>query len=908
MATPPDPLREDFPVDKLNLQCYLFALFSTEFHMVPSMLINDALFNRNDTMISEMFKNIIVTRPPESDEEASSNWNAVDSEVLQFFSKLTTAQVAALQPKIDLAYVTSTRERKKQGLGSAPKGGGTVKNIKEVPIRFPVYHTHDRAIVYNTGPPDYVATGHEEQFSDIGSGIKSMTIDHRPENPSDNTLIVTLDLFFENIVSLTKSEIINLIRTPKGSIKTEGTIEVSELILKFGWNAPLDFVDMREPGSDISSLGGPVEFSDFSSSDIGALERASQTVLLQLVQHNLKFNQNGSIDLQIQYQGGFERAAEDHSADLFGLNDIREGELKEIETRWQAAADKRESLLNSTKILTTKSAAKLSPSGGSAGTIDLNDTTPELKKIEDEIKELTSAYTQKRNNYMRLAQMDFLQSLIGAAGSRAEDTGDTIGVYFFDVPMEALLYTTDDLLSKYKGLSFPGKYSKDPQVLITPEATYRIHPNGNVVNWGGPGTPEAKWEDVSLSDKAKQNLRSYMQEWYLRNNVNSGDGVYDPTLVTDTLKLEAGMRRIYFTTLGRIVDLAASNFVNGSGLADSKEVILGTLSYDNPFKGGAREHVSLASLPISIEAFVAWFTENFASENYPRISFHNFVNRLIKDFVNPYLAGNVCPMLYSLTSDINPILSSKTVLGHGKNLPTRGTYMEYNENIPKPIFDVQYENLREYFHIFVSLNTIQGGTHSGMLEDDSKRGIFHVVPAQSAGVVKAVEFERIDMQHLRASRMVNIEHNEPGTVLRERYNATVKMIGNSLFKGGDIIYIDPVFMGDLGRIEFKTLGVGGYYLVLSVKNRFSGGNFETTMKAFWVSDRDKLSINSLYGGVSLLPASNLVGPEGLRDNPFRKTAIGILFGPPAAGGGEAAPDSQIGAQPQSDTIYGITSE
>ena len=880
----PPPVSGDFSVDKLNLQCYLFALFSTDFYLIPSMLINSALDLHRDDIIADMFKNIILVRPPDNDVEASKNWNAVDVDVMRLFSTLTPLQVAALQPKIDLAYVTSTRERKKQGLDKAPAGGGTIKNIKEVPVKFPVYHYYDNATIYTQGA-NYEKVG-EDRYSTFGSGIKSMTVDHRPENPSDNTLMVTLDLFFENIVSLTQAEILNLIKTPKGSLKTEGEVEVSELILKFGWNAP-QFVDSWEPGGKMRE-----EYADFSPAEIDALEKSSQTVLLQLVQHNLKFNQNGSIELQIQYQGGFERAAEDHSADLFGVNDIQDDVLKEIEDKWQAAVDKRETLLGEARILTTKSAEKLS-TGGSG--VDLSDTTPELKKIEDEIRELNANYTEKRNNYMQNAHLNFLHSLIGGAGSRPEEIGDSIGVYFFDLPMEALLYTSEDLASKFKGLSFKGKLiSSKTQALVTPLETYRIAPDGNVIVWGGTGSPEGKWADQSLGAAASHNLKTYVQEWYKKNNPN--DPNYDPdhTQPTDTLKLAKDMRRVYFTTLGRIVDIAATNFVNGSGLADSKEVILGSLSYNNPFKYGNREHVSLASLPISIEAFVAWFTNNFTSENYPRVSFYNFVNRLIKDFVNPYLAGNICPLLHSLTADVNPIISSKTVLGQGKNLPARGDMIEYIRQIPKPVFNVNYENLKEYFHIFVSLNTVQGGGSSGAFEDDLKRGIFHVVPAQTSGVVKSIEFERIDMKHLRASRIVNIEHNEPGTVLRERYHANVKMIGNSLFKGGDIIYIDPVFMGALGRIEYQTLGVGGYYLVLSVKNKFSGGNYETHMKAFWVSDRDKASINALYGSLVSLPADLLVGPQGLRENPFNNTIIGAMFGYKKPAGGDPAKGSNIG--------------
>ena len=84
--------------------------------------------------------------------------------------------------------------------------------------------------------------------------------------------------------------------------------------------------------------------------------------------------------------------------------------------------------------------------------------------------------------------------------------------------------------------------------------------------------------------------------------------------------------------------------------------------------------------------------------------------------------------------------------------------------------------------------------------------------------------------------------------LKLPYNANITMFGNGLFLPGSLIYINPssIGFGDPRnkRSASARLGIGGYYIVISVKTSFSNGSLTTTLSAKhqdWASDSSTLS-------------------------------------------------------------------
>ena len=69
-----------------------------------------------------------------------------------------------------------------------------------------------------------------------------------------------------------------------------------------------------------------------------------------------------------------------------------------------------------------------------------------------------------------------------------------------------------------------------------------------------------------------------------------------------------------------------------------------------------------------------------------------------------------------------------------------------------------------------------------------------------------------------------------------------KLIGNSLFKPGMKIFINPTLAG-MGSTKVRhdiarTIGLGGYYDVIKVRSELSRDGFETELETSWTSYPD----------------------------------------------------------------------
>ena len=78
--------------------------------------------------------------------------------------------------------------------------------------------------------------------------------------------------------------------------------------------------------------------------------------------------------------------------------------------------------------------------------------------------------------------------------------------------------------------------------------------------------------------------------------------------------------------------------------------------------------------------------------------------------------------------------------------------------------------------------------------------------------------------------------------LRERYDADVEMFGNSIFKPGMHVYIDPSTVGAGSPEQMASiasrLGLGGYFQITNVKCAVESGKFGTDIKCVWVASGD----------------------------------------------------------------------
>ena len=142
----------------------------------------------------------------------------------------------------------------------------------------------------------------------------------------------------------------------------------------------------------------------------------------------------------------------------------------------------------------------------------------------------------------------------------------------------------------------------------------------------------------------------------------------------------------------------------------------------------------------------------------------------------------------------------------------------------------------------------------GIRSEDEQRGVRHLYIGRPRGLVKTIKFSKVDMQYLREARYFNHGYNglmQLGAV----YRASIEMIGNTNFYPGMTVFINPVSLSidgmdptvgpnsPDGPSVANALGIGGYFLIDKVNNAIGIGKFTTTVSAIFVYAGDGLNPN-----------------------------------------------------------------
>jgi len=123
-------------------------------------------------------------------------------------------------------------------------------------------------------------------------------------------------------------------------------------------------------------------------------------------------------------------------------------------------------------------------------------------------------------------------------------------------------------------------------------------------------------------------------------------------------------------------------------------------------------------------------------------------------------------------------------------------------------------------------------------EVDTAAGIYHLKIGADQGLVKQIEFTQQDIPFLKEERIVDgADAASKDGFLRTRYDAKITLVGNSLFTPGQYIYIHPSVPGGMGvhRSDLEKIGLGGYYLVITVFHMVSQDYYQTEIEARWES-------------------------------------------------------------------------
>ena len=311
-----------------------------------------------------------------------------------------------------------------------------------------------------------------------------------------------------------------------------------------------------------------------------------------------------------------------------------------------------------------------------------------------------------------------------------------------------------------------------------------------------------------------------------------------------------------------------------TGLENTK-FILGSLDFSTFIvrKKGADvdSTINIAELPIAVDYFMQWYTENIIEQGDTRKSFpivyfiRNLANKLLKtSLLENCVHRKLESKMRFQTGQVSAFSPDGTdpfgKLVTRNNWVVNTDFMRSQDKLPL-LGDANQElrdlagpdGLHPYFYNYLVINVIGSSltyTGRGVYSDDIDDGRYHVDIGSNRGIVKTVKFAKTDIQYQREARFMR-QGIDGLQQLANVYKATVEMYGNSLFYPGMEMYINPYGIGGTelgspglgpnsasGRSLANTLGVGGYHTITSVKSSITPGKFTTTIQAQWYYSGD----------------------------------------------------------------------
>jgi len=371
--------------------------------------------------------------------------------------------------------------------------------------------------------------------------------------------------------------------------------------------------------------------------------------------------------------------------------------------------------------------------------------------------------------------------------------------------------------------------------------------------------------EAKAEDKSKDGANPFAA---LKNARASGAG-WDYIMSNYVVDTENKNQRISFFYFADLVYfLLDSLYADDNPETEREEqikVILSSFSIRIPFAKPENHNINLGQIPVEIETFTRWYKEEVVDKELDSISFMDFIKRfafyLITDiFSEICIDDQQHKMLSFMAASINSVkVENGTTDDEGKSLKTGGMNLVTSEEpvrniksfytngvLPLQTSAGENGNLKptdfvQYLLIYPH-HRPENYIGRGKALEDAKRGVHHLYIGSSKGLLKNVSFSKTDIPGQRESRMISQGQN--GLLqLSSYYRANIKMIGNTIFYPGMLLYLNPFGFGGLdfgfpntgpGSINNPNLsnimGIGGYQKVVKVASSISeSGKFETTL-------------------------------------------------------------------------------
>lgn len=706
------------------------------------------------------------------------------------FMNISPAALSILQPKVRLY---------KQIYGA--------ENAK-TPIAEPEFIFDD---YYSKADVDSIFAG--KNFRVGGVGLKEVAWKLAGTNPAEADKVINVDMTFEfqsakdllgNRIqtdgSIRKNadiddkvaNLIDLILHPPGFSESQGvkarvSSKRGDYVPKF-YRVRMDvgWADPQLSGGKFPGLG-----TEESVKLRRELKKQEMSIILNLVSHKFDIQENGRISLSVEYIGALEESINGNSADILGLID-RLNKTEGVQSAQEDIEVKRQRIADMEEYIECLKIKEVREDEIDAYKDNIEDLEEDIKNSTDIMEELTS---EKKG----LVYKQFL-SLVNPK------------VYTLDVDEGEI---EDWIESINKDTERPKIAWADSLTRGTPDSADDANDANEEFDAESGDTGQIDDVISTAKDEAEDPSKGYLSYLYFGDIIEAACEVMNPQI--------------------------------NSAISDSA-ILMGPIVINHP--RGKRIVINAADIPISYSDFQAFFFETVIRKqlaSYPLKQFlKDILERLVKKTLQPSecfekgrekRAINISLNNFAVTKSVADLIGISNLY---TGQPTgRLQISDMNFDVEPPSEKEELVNCLLFYMNSYTASELRAKPYGENGQyDDSAKGIYHFYIGAEGGLVKSIDYSRSDVEGLREARQA--ETRNLGQI-RDVYNASVKLIGNTMFYPGMKVFLNPP-MG-FGRPEvdgygdedsFGTianlLGIGGYYDIITVESEISrGGQYETTL-------------------------------------------------------------------------------
>lgn len=633
---------------------------------------------------------------------------------------------------------------------------------KEVEFKFPDHISSidlDNILLENQRRPNSI-------------GIKKLSWEDLGKQPAQT------GLSFRASLELEMNDIADLFKEVE--VDGETTYKFADLISY----APTQFLNKGEAEQTINpdyfrikmivGWAEPPENELFTKALRDAIRDNQLHLFLNLTTYTLDYQENGQVNVSIDFVGYLEGVMYDPRTDILGYN---KKDYAELEKKIEDIERNQETLTEEMN----------SP-------INFNFDRQDIQQFEKKLNEqaLQNIIEEKRKK-LRLERSQLYEKFIN-------DIYDRRKIYYFDLPWEQIKSFAEEEEVK-KGGPKPKKQS-DAEIQEAKEQVsrklladtsrdleHKYSPINDVTVPKGPNDYRVNF--VFLGDILDVALDSFYRQ----------DGTLSSEL---TQKLD---KKDY-------------------------KFIFGAFQFENPDIPGQMLTIPMVDIPISLNVFIAWWLKNVIDIQRTSLSIKDFFREFLTSVVINSLTlecfgENYRPGMYEIYFNILSFPKFDDEFRAGERVKVDNLdFHKFRKGV--------YKKSDEYSHyLFCGIlgTKVRYDEFPSRAKDHSK-GIYWMRVGMDSGLVKKITFSKTQMKYFKEAAIAGSFARGEGDVLKsEPYNAEITLIGNNIFKPGMTIYIDPYSLGFRGSVPRDALRIGGYYKVVKVSNSIGLTNFETKLNA-----------------------------------------------------------------------------